>query len=47
MIAGNGALGTKETGKKLIIAIIGGLILLGASGIILNLINPNFFGVDS
>lgn len=47
MIAGNGALGTKETGWKLITSIIAGLILLWASGIILNLINPDFFGTIS
>ncbi len=33
--------------KKLIITVIIGLIVLGLSGIILNLINPNFFGTDS
>ena len=47
MIAGNGALGTKEKGKKLIIAVVAGLILLWASGVILNMINPDFFGTDS
>lgn len=34
-------------GKKLIITVIIGLVVLGLSGIILNLINPNFFGTDS
>jgi hypothetical protein len=34
-------------GKKLIISVIIGLVVLGLSGIILNLINPNFFGTDS
>lgn len=33
--------------KKLIITVIIGLVVLGLSGIILNLINPNFFGTDS
>lgn len=47
MIAWNGAFGTKQTGVKLIMWVIAGLILLWASGIILNLINPNFFGALS
>lgn len=47
MIAANGAFGTKQTGVKLILGIIAGLILLWASGILLNLINPNFFGAVS
>ena len=33
--------------KKLIITVIIWLVVLGLSGIILNLINPNFFGTDS
>lgn len=37
----------KEKGKKLIMMIIWWLILLGASGIILNLVNPNFFWTSS
>jgi hypothetical protein len=37
----------KEKGKSLIVMIIGWLILLGASWIILNLINPDFFWVGS
>jgi hypothetical protein len=47
MIAANWAFGTKQTGVKLILGIIAGLILLWASGILLNLINPNFFGAAS
>jgi hypothetical protein len=47
MIASNGAFGSKQTGVKLILGVIAGLILLWASGIILNLINPNFFGTAS
>lgn len=47
MIASNGAFGTREKGKKLIISILAGFLLLGASGIILNLINPAFFGTGS
>ncbi len=45
MIASSGAnSGSYEQGKKLIRKVIIGLILLWASGIILALINPNFFG---
>ncbi len=33
-----------STGRKLIVKVIVGIALLGASGIILKLINPNFFG---
>lgn len=33
--------------KKLIIKVVIGIVLIGASGIILNLINPNFFGTNS
>lgn len=48
MIAASGAdPSLKEKGKSLIIMIIWWLILLGASGVILNLINPNFFWTDS
>lgn len=47
MIASNGAFGSKQTWVKLILGVIAGLILLWASGIILNLINPNFFGTAS
>ncbi|MCF7835128.1 hypothetical protein K9M48_03670 [Candidatus Gracilibacteria bacterium] len=36
--------GNFTTGKKYIRQVVIGLILLGASGIILRLINPNFFG---
>ncbi len=45
MIASSGAnSGGYDQGKKLIRKVVIGLILLGASGIILALINPNFFG---
>ena len=47
MIASNWAFGTKQTWVKLILGVIAGLILLWASGILLNLINPNFFGTAS
>lgn len=48
MIAASGAdPSLKDKWKSLIIMIIGWLILLWASGVILNLINPNFFGTDS
>lgn len=47
MIAANWAFGTKQTWVKLILGVIAGLILLWASGILLNLINPNFFGAAS
>lgn len=48
MIAASGAdPSLKEKWKSLIIMIIWWLILLWASWVILNLINPNFFWVDS
>jgi hypothetical protein len=48
MIAWSGTKITSlESGKWLIIKVIVGLILLGTSALILNLINPNFFGIDS
>lgn len=47
MIAADGAFGTKDRGVQLIVTIITGLILLWASGIILNLINPDFFWTAS
>lgn len=47
MIASDWAFGTKQMGVKLIVSIIAWLILLWASGIILNLINPNFFWTAS
>lgn len=43
MVAAEGAAGTKEKGLQLIKLAIWWLILVGLSGIILNLINPNFF----
>lgn len=39
--------GTAATGKGLIIKVVVGLLLLGTSAIVLNLINPNFFGTSS
>ena len=39
--------GNVKQGKELILKVIIGIILLWASGIILNLINPNFFGTNS
>jgi hypothetical protein len=48
MIAASGASpGLREKGKNMIIMIVGWLILLGASWVILNLINPNFFWTSS
>lgn len=47
MIAWNGALGTKQQWRKLIITIVLWLILLGATWIILNMLNPEFFGTNS
>ncbi len=39
--------GLVAKGKKLIISVVIGILLLGASGIILNLVNPNFFKTNS
>jgi len=36
--------GNPSWGKKMIIKVVMGIALLGASGVILRLINPNFFG---
>jgi hypothetical protein len=36
--------GDPAWGKKLIIKVVMGIALLGASWVILRLINPNFFG---
>ena len=47
MIASNGALGTKQQWIKIITMIIAWFILLGATWVILNLVNPAFFGTDS
>jgi len=47
MIASDGAFGTKAMWVKLIVSVIAWLILLWASGTILNLINPEFFWLDS
>lgn len=47
MITADGAIGTKAQGKQLIITVISGFIILSVTGIILNLINPNFFGTAS
>ena len=38
------ATGDPSGGKKMIIRVVIGIALLGASGVILRLINPNFFG---
>lgn len=38
------ATGNPAEGKKMIIKVVIGIALLGASGVILRLINPNFFG---
>ncbi|HMS91018.1 MAG TPA: hypothetical protein PKC87_02270 [Candidatus Absconditabacterales bacterium] len=38
------ATGNPSGGKKMIIKVVTGIALLGASGVILRLINPNFFG---
>lgn len=38
------ASGNPSWGKKMIIKVVVGIALLGASGVILRLINPNFFG---
>lgn len=38
------ATGNPSGGKKLIMKVVVGIALLGASGVILRLINPNFFG---
>lgn len=38
------AVGNPSGGKKMIIKVVIGIALLGASGVILRLINPNFFG---
>jgi len=38
------ATGNPSEGKKMIIKVVIGIALLGASGVILRLINPNFFG---
>jgi len=38
------ASGNPSWGKKMIIKVVMGIALLGASGVILRLINPNFFG---
>ena len=38
------ATGNPSWGKKMIINVVIGIALLGASGVILRLINPNFFG---
>lgn len=38
------ATGNPSGGKKMIINVVIGIALLGASGVILRLINPNFFG---
>lgn len=43
MVAAEGAASTKQKGLELIKLAIAWLILVGTSGIILNLINPNFF----
>ena len=43
MITGAWAFWTAEKGKRIIIAVIVGLILLWASWIILSLVNPDFF----
>lgn len=47
MIAADGAFGTKAAWVKLIVSVVAWLILLWASWVILNLINPSFFGLDS
>jgi hypothetical protein len=38
------SIGKASEGKKMITNVIIGIALLGASGVILRLINPNFFG---
>jgi len=38
------ATGNPSGGKKMIMKVVVGIALLGASGVILRLINPNFFG---
>ena len=38
------SIGKASEGKKMITNVIVGIALLGASGVILRLINPNFFG---
>lgn len=43
MMAGDGLMGSYSNGKKLIMKVLAWLVLLGASWIILKLINPNFF----
>lgn len=43
MIASHGASGKMSEGKDLIVKIVAGLALVWLSGMILNLINPNFF----
>ncbi len=47
MIASDWAFGSKAAWVKLIISVIAWLILLWASWTILNLINPEFFWLDS
>ncbi len=48
MIAGGGMKSEwLSSGKKLIVSVILGILLLGVSGIILNVINPNFFKTES
>ncbi len=38
------ATGNPSEGKKLILKVVTGIAILGASGVILRLVNPNFFG---
>ncbi|MEI6118918.1 MAG: hypothetical protein WCP92_07000 [bacterium] len=38
------ATGNPSGGRKMIMNVVIGIALLGASGVILRLINPNFFG---
>lgn len=47
MMTLQGSMGTASAGKALIMKVIVGLAVLGMSAIILNLINPNFFGTES
>lgn len=47
MMTSEGIAWTASRGKSLIIKVIIGLAILGTSAIVLNLINPNFFGTSS
>lgn len=47
MMTLQGSMGTASQWKELIMKVIIGLAVLGTSAIVLNLINPNFFGTES